>query len=234
MKESGLDENIELLMANAIPTSETSVEETKSNDYTIEVTPPTPMPNGSGNACFDGGDASKGSVVIFRDQSEYAIDKMQMITKSESIEIGDELRPRNSLTILFSNSLLSQLSVYQKQHMLFKEESRAFFSLLEKELDKINKFYQKTEKECALRHTKLLKQIRIYNYNLKKKNILSKLGKHSTSKQMIMLGFQEHYRALVLLQNYRVLNFTGFTKILKVSNVYIYILLPKKIRFQQI
>jgi hypothetical protein len=219
MKESGLDENIELLMANAIPTSETSshssAEEKKSDDYAIEITPPTPTPNGNGNVHFDVGDASKGSVVIFRDQSEYAIDKVQMISKSKNIEIEDEPCPRNSLTILFSNSLLSQLSAYQKQHMLFKEESRSFFSLLEKELDKINKFYQKTEKECALRHTKLVKQIRIYNYNLKKKNILSKLGKHSTSKQMIMLGFQEHYRALVLLQNYRVLNFTGFTKILK-------------------
>jgi len=110
---------------------------------------------------------------------------------------------------------VSQISDVQKENMLYRNESAGFFDLLEKELDKINKFYLKTEKECAVRHTKLVKQIQIYHYNFKKKNILSKLGRHSTSKQMIMLGFQEHYRALVLLQNYRVLNFTGFTKIMK-------------------
>ncbi len=133
-------------------------------------------------------------------------------TMSQSSSINDDM---HRISIQFENRILSQMSDYQRENMLYKAESMGFFNLLERELDKINKFYLKTEKECAVRHTKLVKQIQIYHYNFKKKNILSKLGRHSTSKQMIMLGFQEHYRALVLLQNYRVLNYTGFSKIMK-------------------
>ncbi|KAL9651505.1 hypothetical protein ABK040_001451 [Willaertia magna] len=90
------------------------------------------------------------------------------------------------------------------------KETCQFFNRLEKELDKVNKFYRATEKKFGVRHAELLVQL-----NMGLTTALSK-----SDKQKIRNAFQEHYRALLLLLNFRSLNFQGFSNILKKLDKY--------------
>jgi len=85
------------------------------------------------------------------------------------------------------------------------KETCQFFNRLEKELDKVNKFYVQTERKFCVRHAELMMQLSV--------GLSEPLSKND--KQKVRSAFQEHYRALLLLMNFRNLNFQGFSNILK-------------------
>jgi SPX domain protein involved in polyphosphate accumulation len=87
-----------------------------------------------------------------------------------------------------------------------------FVSLVCSELEKVNEFFERTEKRYATRQAQIHQQIEMY------RTLRAKKGKKGMSKkQLVRLRevIQEHYRALNLLLNYRILNFTAFAKIMK-------------------
>eukprot|EP01027_Heterolobosea_sp_BB2_P013018 GEZU01018818.1.p1 GENE.GEZU01018818.1~~GEZU01018818.1.p1 ORF type:complete len:861 (-),score=209.00 GEZU01018818.1:106-2688(-) len=93
----------------------------------------------------------------------------------------------------------SQVVEFDDPHAMFEE-------MLEGEVNKINDFYLKMEKKYQDRHLALAEQVR----QMRALSHVSKKAKHT-----LQHAYQEHYRALTLLNNYKVLNFTGIVKILK-------------------
>lgn len=90
------------------------------------------------------------------------------------------------------------------------ENPHARFELmLEEELLKINTFYSKMEDRFSKRHLALMERVKQMNLH---KNSGPIPKKHL---KMIKNAFKEHYRSLILLRNYRILNNTGFVKIIK-------------------
>ncbi|KAL0481202.1 hypothetical protein AKO1_012592 [Acrasis kona] len=90
------------------------------------------------------------------------------------------------------------------------EECKFFLNCFQHEIDKVNKFYSQKESEYHTRHVKLEQQIEA----LKKHNTTT--SKNISNKiRQLQTAFQEHYRSLVLLENFRKLNYLASTKILK-------------------
>jgi hypothetical protein len=90
------------------------------------------------------------------------------------------------------------------------KESRDLLDTFEAEIEKINSFFKGILSEYKLTHKKLALQ-------LEAKERCEREGKKTASNQKIQLqkAFQEHYRSLVLLENYRSWNFLGCGKSIK-------------------
>ncbi|DAZ96373.1 TPA: hypothetical protein N0F65_010740 [Lagenidium giganteum] len=82
----------------------------------------------------------------------------------------------------------------------------AFFRDLQKELKKISLFYANEEKRCTARYHQL-------------RSVLQDLKKMSTvdafEAQRLMFAFVHFYRECIRLENFAVMNYQGFSKILK-------------------
>jgi hypothetical protein len=94
------------------------------------------------------------------------------------------------------------------------DESRFFMNCFQHEIDKINKFYGSKENEYHTRYKKLEEQIEA----LKKQEQNGKQAKNKI--RLLQAAFQEHYRSLILLENYRKLNYVASTKIMKKFSKY--------------
>jgi len=94
---------------------------------------------------------------------------------------------------------------------IFPSSSQEFTHLLLSELNKVNEFYERTEKRYATRQGQIHQQIDLY------RKMRAKRGKGISKKKVALLTkvFQEHYRSLNLLLNYRVLNYTAAVKSVK-------------------
>jgi hypothetical protein len=95
------------------------------------------------------------------------------------------------------------------------EESRHFLHCFQHEIDKINKFYTMKETEYHGRFIKLEQQIEELKKQQESGNKMTK-----SKIKLLQAAFQEHYRSLVLLENYRQLNYVASTKILKKFDKY--------------
>ncbi len=88
-------------------------------------------------------------------------------------------------------------------------ENQQFFIGLHKEMKKVNQFYEKEESTFFERHQVLKSQIEELEHG----------HKHDyNALHMLKEAFKEHYRSLQLLNNFRVLNYTAYKKIIKKYN----------------
>jgi hypothetical protein len=146
--------------------------------------------------------------------------KHELVLVSQA-KIEDEtlLNYVESDIVEFKGHLLTGLSDTIQSSIHYRRETQHFFDLLEKELKKVNRFYAQIERDCCMKHAQLLQQAQICHKKSKNQTGSSSSSRSELlkkdSKQQVLVAYQEHYRSLVLLQNYRVLNYTGFTKILK-------------------
>ncbi|XP_061391759.1 solute carrier family 53 member 1-like [Musca vetustissima] len=135
---------------------------------------------------------------------------------------------KNMILNVIENAPISQIvssRVIEVYNRNFEEE---FFFECEKELRKINTFYAEKLAEATRRSEALATSLDIIGaeFRLKKRtqsryslhaNAMSKTSKKWKKAKMDELrnAYSELYLSLVLLQNYKVLNHTGFRKILK-------------------
>ncbi|KAF1780925.1 SPX domain [Phytophthora cactorum] len=82
----------------------------------------------------------------------------------------------------------------------------AFFRDLQAELKKISLFYAAEEKRCSFRY----QQLRSVLKNLKKREKIE-----ASEAQRLMFAFVHFYRECIRLENFAVMNYQGFSKILK-------------------
>lgn len=106
------------------------------------------------------------------------------------------------------------LDVYGKK----LSEENEFTKLQQKELDRINEFYVRTEERYCERHGQLVDQlerlVRMHIfYNLQ--HVLQRKNKDNKSKQTLVQAWREHYKALSYLNDFRKLNLQAFQKIYK-------------------
>ncbi|KAL0483199.1 hypothetical protein AKO1_014851 [Acrasis kona] len=97
----------------------------------------------------------------------------------------------------------------------FPEESHDFLDALIVQINDINEFYLQKEKEIEVRHDQLKGQI-------EEKAIRERSG-HSVKKKHINVlqrAYQDHYYSLVLLDNYKKLNYAACIKIIKKFSKY--------------
>lgn len=87
--------------------------------------------------------------------------------------------------------------------------SSAFLRKMVQQVNKVNAFFVEQEREFGNRQGALNQQIEIFRTSIQ--------GRYFKRDQVKKLKrtFKEHYRGLMLLLNYRSLNFLGFSKILK-------------------
>ncbi|ORY08265.1 SPX-domain-containing protein [Basidiobolus meristosporus CBS 931.73] len=99
-------------------------------------------------------------------------------------------------------------------------EERSFFDLLDKELEKICQFYEEKEKEAvkrlyALREQVLVLEAAISGLEEVERRREEIAANEKELKQKLEKALLEFYRSVELLKNYKILNHTGFMKILK-------------------
>lgn len=130
--------------------------------------------------------------------------------------------------------------IVDKYFANFEEE---FFYECDNELQKINTFYAEKLAEATRRNGGLttaldeimgefhLRSRTTSRKSLHQKSIKTKLKQKRTNISDLKNGLSELYLSLVLLQNYKMLNYTGFKKILKKHDKvfkYIYFLIFEK------
>jgi hypothetical protein len=175
------------------------------------------------------------STTFDKDDGTFQLDNVQMV---DEIELEEEIPPpkRNNLSVpdnfgvTRSTSLYDQSSPFSSNYSLALaainnrfltedvdpliticvEESRFFLNCFQHEIDKINKFYTIKENEYLGRYNKLEQQIEALKRQEENGNKLTK-----NKIRQLQAAFQEHYRSLILLENYRKLNYVASTKIMK-------------------
>eukprot|EP00761_Pharyngomonas_kirbyi_P014627 gb/GECH01014657.1/.p1 GENE.gb/GECH01014657.1/~~gb/GECH01014657.1/.p1 ORF type:complete len:721 (+),score=135.17 gb/GECH01014657.1/:1-2163(+) len=100
-----------------------------------------------------------------------------------------------------------------------------FLSYIEEELDKTNDFYEVRLQRFLRRHRALQEQVdrmRQEDSRGTGTGMGTSIGKgkrgrrqRRQARRALLAAFQEHYRGLGMLENYRILNYTGFIKIVK-------------------
>eukprot|EP01080_Neovahlkampfia_damariscottae_P008154 gene8154-12615_t len=77
-----------------------------------------------------------------------------------------------------------------------------FYNTFEEEVQKVNEFFKEKEENFNNRHQDIEKSEENFD------------DFTSSQKTTLKIAYQEHYRALTLLKNFRILNFAGFVKVL--------------------
>jgi hypothetical protein len=139
--------------------------------------------------------------------TENAIEIVAVNVEQPALTVEGIVSDIRSSTTIEDNRFLTQQ--VEDLVTVCPEESHAFLNAFQSEIDKVNDFYLLKEKEFEARGIKLDKQIEAKQ----KKQAQGKLKKAQIKK--LQKAFQEHYRSLVLLDNYRKLNYLACNKILK-------------------
>ncbi|KAL0490574.1 xenotropic and polytropic retrovirus receptor [Acrasis kona] len=144
---------------------------------------------------------------------KYLKKKVKQVKKkleNDGLPKDKELEDLNAyhITVQTSNRFFNN----QVQKLLDKtpDESRDLIDAFEAEIDKINRFFRLKLDEYNTTHEKLVRQIESKKAR-EEKGITTSRDKIN----LLQKAFQEHYRSLVLLENYRSWNFLGCSKILK-------------------
>lgn len=125
------------------------------------------------------------------------------------------------------NAPLKETSTGRTLDNYFAKFEEEFFFECRKELQKINTFYAEKLAEATRRNEVLsialdeiigefrLRMRTLSRRSLHQETFIRKLKQKKAKITVLKNGFSELYLSLVLLQNYKMLNHTGFKKILK-------------------
>jgi SPX domain protein involved in polyphosphate accumulation len=101
-----------------------------------------------------------------------------------------------------------------KQGTECEVEERAFFAKLQSELNKIDSFYGEKERSFLNQCNSLVRQLNVISQAPVPTKLTGRMQLEK-KKEILQKACGDLYRGLDFLKNYRILNYTGFVKILK-------------------
>ncbi|KAL5011684.1 hypothetical protein ScPMuIL_010235 [Solemya velum] len=139
-------------------------------------------------------------------------------------------QPQYSKHCLYCQKKAKRFTDQSTIQRYFARFDERFFQFSDKELAKINTFFYEKKSEACRKYASLKSELEVYNEHTHKPSTMGlrrrrsyalfkdkedKGVAHARKLHDLKLAFSEFYLSLILLQNYQMLNFTGFRKILK-------------------